>query len=190
MKAGLSDWCPKPVLLRLKEKTVHPFLSNSCLINIPVRILVLLFLGFLVSGCSSSKGTVSGKVFYKGKPLPKGSVTFLLESGGAYGSGIKADGSYTIEKVPAGKVKIIVTVPSQAKDDPRMAMMKQAMKSNKLEISEEAKKDMPAEFKSALEEPGSSGAPISIPKHYSDPEKSGLELIVTGGQQNHDIELK
>jgi hypothetical protein len=155
------------------------------------RAIVLLFVGFLVGGCGSSKGTVSGKVSYNGIPLSDGEVSFLPESGqGAFNARIKEDGSYTIEKVPAGKVKIVVATSSARGNDPRMAMMKQAMKSNKMELSEEARKSMPSGAKDAIEGSGQSGQSTSIPRRYSDPEKSGLELTVTGGKQTHDIELK
>jgi hypothetical protein len=155
------------------------------------RALILLCVGLLAGGCGPSTGTVTGKVRYNGKPLSSGSVSFLPESGkGSFGARIKEDGSYTIEKVPAGKVKIVVNLGKPGGNDRQKAMMQQAMKSNKIELSEEARKSMPSTFKDAAEGPQPSGSVTSIPKRYSDPDQSGLELTVTGGQQTHDIELK
>ena len=155
------------------------------------RAVILMAASLLAGGCGTSTGTVTGKVRYNGKPLSHGSVSFLPESGkGAFVARIKEDGSYTIEKVPAGKVKIVVNAGASSRGDPREAMMQQAMKSNGIELSEEARKSMPSTFKDAAKGPQPSRPIISIPKRYSDPEKSGLELTVTGGPQTHDIELK
>src|SRR5437588_6501794 len=74
--------------------------------------LAILLLALLIAtGCSGKKasGTVSGKVTYQGKALRGGSVTFIPADGvGVATSRIAEDGSYKVEKVPAGNVKITV----------------------------------------------------------------------------------
>jgi hypothetical protein len=161
------------------------------------RGLFLLSLGMLAAGCSS-KGNISGKVLYQGKPLPAKAVTFFPSSGeGAFSSRIEKDGSYSVEKVPVGRVKIVIvpvaqesTGPkAQSKAQPKVQVMAQAMKSGKVIISEEARKKMPPGFKEALEGSSSEGSG-QIPAQYTDPEKSVLEYTVIGGSQTHDIELK
>jgi hypothetical protein len=176
-----------PGCAKESEENMYPLSLNHRL----MRVLILLYVVFLAGGCGPSTGTVTGKVRYNGKPLSSGSVSFLPESGrGSFGARIKEDGSYTIEKVPVGKVKIVVNLGKSRGNNPRRAMMHQAMKSNKVELSEEARKSMPSTFKDAAESPQPSAWVTSIPKRYSDPDQSGLELTVTGGQQTHDIELK
>jgi hypothetical protein len=153
-------------------------------------LLLTLLLGLLAVGCSSKKGTVSGKVTYNGKPLTKGMVTFLPESGqgGAFSSPIKEDGTYMVSGVPAGKMKIAV-VPARVQN--KTAMTPQAGKSENGQVSETGKKIMPRlakKFAGVLEAP--KGPSSDFPSHYSNPEKSGLEFTVTGGSETHDIELK
>ena len=139
-------------------------------------------------------GNISGKVLYQGKPLRAKAVTFFPSSGsGAFTSRIEQDGSYRVEKVPVGKVKIVI-VPlverSGTKQQPKVEAMAKAMKSGKMKISEESRKKMPPGFKEALEDSSSSGGIGPIPAQYTDPEKSVLEYTVIGGSQTHDIELK
>ena len=51
---------------------------------------------------------VSGKVLYKGQPLPYGSVQFMTPAG-VFVSQIAADGSYSLAELPTGLSKISVT---------------------------------------------------------------------------------
>ena len=62
----------------------------------------------LAAGCGS-KGTVTGTVTHNGTPLKGGTIQFIPEDGSQVaGAEIGEDGRYTIEKVPAGKVKVVV----------------------------------------------------------------------------------
>src|SRR4051794_22586118 len=71
-------------------------------------LFLLLLTPLGLSGCGAS-GSVSGKVSYKGTMLKGGTVTFHSPMGKASAvAQIGEDGSYTIEKVPAGDVKICV----------------------------------------------------------------------------------
>jgi hemoglobin len=54
-------------------------------------------------------GTVKGKVTLTGKPLAKGTVALVDKDGKAYSGAIAADGTFTLEKVPAGTYKVTVT---------------------------------------------------------------------------------
>lgn len=65
----------------------------------------------MASGCGRSgpeRFTVSGKVTYRSKPVPTGSVLFVPQRGPASASPIAADGSYRLEAV-AGKHQVGVT---------------------------------------------------------------------------------
>jgi hypothetical protein len=132
----------------------------------------------LAVGCSGSKGVVSGKVLYQGKPIRGGTVSFILEKGGVMFCPIEEDGSYTIRNVPPGPVKITVetqsfrplVVPAGPRSGPPELMKK--MMEPQTNDPERAKRYVP------------------IPIHYSDPSKSNLTYTVQSGAQIHDIDLK
>jgi hypothetical protein len=133
----------------------------------------VLALALLTVGCSS-KGTVSGKVIYKGKPLAGGMVTFVPEGGGAAVTApIQEDGSYTIAKIPPGPVKIAVFLPKpEVKTKSKLPA----------DVPEEG-----AKMFASREGAGRSGQ--GDPK-LGDPNQSGLTYTVISGAQNHDIEIK
>lgn len=54
-------------------------------------------------------GTVSGKVTYKGKPLPAGTVKFHSAKGKAVSATIQEDGTYRAKGVPAGDARLTVS---------------------------------------------------------------------------------
>jgi hypothetical protein len=62
---------------------------------------------FLVgaSGCGRT-ATVKGKVTFQGRPVTHGSVILLSSDGKARSGVIESDGSYSVENVPAGDLKI------------------------------------------------------------------------------------
>jgi hypothetical protein len=158
--------------------------------------LFVLSLGLLAAGCGSGNGNVSGKVLYQGKPLTTGAVTFFPSSGaGAFISRIEQDGSYRVEKVPVGNAKIAIHIPpakrarDRAPQSPQQSMV-QDIKSGKVKISDETRAKLPSAMKKDLEAASSTGETGPIPAQYSDPEKSGLEYMVTGGSHSYNIELK
>jgi len=73
--------------------------------------LVVFGVTLALSGCGKSTGSVSGKVTYKGEPLPSGTVTFVTDAG-VVSSPIAVDGTYSIPKAPLGTVAITVTTPA------------------------------------------------------------------------------
>ena len=131
--------------------------------------IVLLVLPLAVGCGDQAKGTVSGQVTYKGKPLSSGFVTFAGEKGGPLHAEIHSDGSYRVDNVPVGPVKIGV--------EPKAA--------------QDASSHMPrnpkdyGKIKAAVTQSGT-----GIPAAYSDPNQSGLTYSVTKGSQQHDIVLK
>ena len=137
-------------------------------------LILALAVPALLSGCGSKTGTVSGKVTYKDKPVPGGTVTFLVDGKHTATSPIGTDGSYSIEKVPVGPAKIGVAPPPPAARLPGGKMMD------------------PSKFGSSAEKPaaGPTTKPFTLPPQYLNPNKSGLDYTVTGGKQEHDIPLK
>ncbi|WP_145177085.1 hypothetical protein [Gimesia aquarii] len=123
------------------------------------------------TGCSGNSdelptGKVYGKVTYKGKPLPLGSVTFIPDGMGKAASGeIQEDGSYVLTTYSKGDGAIIGN---------HKVMI----------ISERDTSNLPAESAAANED-------LSlIPEKYSmSPKTSGLTAIVKedGNEINFDL---
>jgi hypothetical protein len=143
----------------------------------------LLVLSLLSAGCSGS-GTVSGKVSYKGETLGGGTVLFYSPGKTTVKAGIAADGSYKIENIPAGPVKIAVETKSA--QPPNEAGMRMGMPNIP------ANANLPAEANNSMykSQGGSKGKYVEIPDELGDPETSHLTLEVTGGSQQHNIDLK
>jgi truncated hemoglobin YjbI len=57
-------------------------------------------------------GTVSGKVTYKGQPVPGGTITFHPKEGKAVSAQLQEDGTYSADKVPAGDCTVTVETES------------------------------------------------------------------------------
>jgi hypothetical protein len=135
-----------------------------------------LFGALLAAGCGGGKGTVTGKVFYKGEPVRGGNVSFVPEGGGAVNSAIEEDGSYTVRNVPPGTVKITVENnsfrPAAMQEGP--AFMQKYMKEKKPEMAD----------------PDRAKRYVPIPPKYGDASQSDLTYVVKSGKQEHDIELK
>lgn len=139
-------------------------------------ILLLL----LAAGCSS-KGTVVGKVTYKGKPLSAGMVLFVPEQGGGAFRGDIQDGEYHVEKIPPGPVKIAITPASTS--SPMEYVMKMRPPADVLE------KAAPGTSVEQFTQPAPPPQAASIPEKFLNPDTSGLTYTVQSGSQRHDIEL-
>jgi hypothetical protein len=137
-----------------------------------VRFLPCLAVLALV-GCGPSSGSISGKVTYKDKPLPGGTVAFLTSDQKVKTAIINNDGSYTIDKVTVGPAKISVSPPVAA------GKMPKGMKMDPSKMGAPAGAAPPTDDK-----------PVSLPDKYKDPEKSGLTYTIIKGKQEHNIELK
>jgi hypothetical protein len=126
----------------------------------------------LATGCGGPyTGTVTGKVTYKGTPLPGGIVTFIHPDGRIGQATIKEDGSYTVEQAPGGDVKCTVQTVKPIPAVPK------SMASKLPGGGHAAEPVYPA------------GKYVRIPEKYSKPETSGLNLTVHRGSQNYDISL-
>jgi hypothetical protein len=127
----------------------------------PSWLMVLI----LVGGCAPRVGGVSGTVTYQGKPLETGTIIFYDAANNAPSSPINKDGTYSIPKVAAGKVKIAVLMP--------LAIPFKGM-------------DMPAV---GGKQPTESIKVPTLPPRFADPEQSGLSYEVTAGNNMHDVKL-
>src|SRR5690242_15554338 len=78
-----------------------------------VRLVPWLLAALACAGCGRV-GQVAGKVSYREKPLPDGTVMLLASDGRPYDGKIEPDGSFLIRDVPAGTAKVAVTSMSAA----------------------------------------------------------------------------
>jgi len=142
------------------------------------RLLPLCLLAAAV-GCNyTSKPppyvSISGKVLYKGRPLPGGRITFVTVQGGfASAATIREDGSYQLS-APTGDVKISV---DNSMLQPRRGTPTQ-----------------PPQSEGMMKHSGGDPDPVKgqyvdIPSKYNMADTSGLTYKVQPGDQTHDVTL-
>jgi len=145
-------------------------------------LALVLAVAVVLLGCSSSplppgpKGTVQGKVTYKGKPVPAGSTIMFVHGATSLAATaqIGADGSYTAmmaggDQLPAGKYSISVSPPASG------------------EISEQT--DMEA-YKRMMEGGAASTTPTGpFPEKYHAAETSGVTFELKEGPNTFDLDM-
>jgi hypothetical protein len=137
--------------------------------------LAILLLSLLTVGCGggSTTAAVSGRVTYKGKPVPKANVSFVPAEGtGRAASGFTDDGGrYTLGTLStsdgAAPGKYRVGVIARGPDRP----------------------PKPGETGSGMPGEMMPGDPV-IPVKYFTPDTSGLTFEVKRGSNRYDIDLK
>jgi hypothetical protein len=152
------------------------------------RLAALLLLGVVV-GCGPGRGTVSGQVKFKGRPLPGGQIAFIPadpKQPPVFGS-LDENGRYELT-VAAGNVKISV-------DNRELAPPPETGKGlpEGLPPGIKLPKGGKAQVRPAPQQPQSDKLPgkyVEIPSKYYQIETSGLSYTVTAGSQTHDIELQ
>ncbi len=122
-------------------------------------------------GCGGGRSSVSGKVTYQGRTVIYGSVVFLSADKTARSAVIQCDGSYTVDDVPAGVVKIGVI----SRDPAQSRAARRRRQSNPTGSSSAA--------------PPTTGW-FPLPAEFETAENSKLSCTVSSGHLHHDIELK
>jgi hypothetical protein len=114
-------------------------------------------------------GTISGKVFFRGRPLPGGTISFAPAKGKAVVVSLRGDGTYAAARLPVGELRVAIETESVAPKPPR---------------AKDAKTTPPP--------PPPPGGPryVPIPRKYGDLNTSGLTLEVKAGEQIADFQLK
>lgn len=144
--------------------------------------LVALAAVLVLAGCGEN-GTLTGKVTYRGQPVPKANVYFLCED--KTSKSVKCDdlGNYTI-KLPIGKAQVCVNNVDQVAP----AMMSQMIA--KQQSGKDTKADIEQSIKTMEKEIGDGrGGSVAVPRKYNTAESSGLIVHVAGGKQLLDIPL-
>jgi hypothetical protein len=121
--------------------------------------LVLLLCLPVLADKPAAPVVVEGKVTYKGKPLPAGTIAFHPAKGKPVKAVIKEDGSYTAKDVPVGQVRVTIETES---------VKKAAKKKDKVEKAPKY---------------------VAIPLKYGDPKTTPLVVEVKAGRQIADIQL-
>jgi hypothetical protein len=157
----------------------------------PGRIVLALVLLLPAVGCSSKKGTVFGKVFYQGKPLPGGQVDFLFPNGPGGGSSQidPKDGSYRIANLSRGTMKVVV----QPYREPAMPVGMAGGPPGG-QFGGPPPGALPAGVDPKLLRPGenfdSSGAQaVEIPYKYTLADQTPLECTVKGGEEPQEFNI-
>jgi hypothetical protein len=128
----------------------------------------------LAAGCGGSfTAPVSGKVTYKGKALPGGTVTFIHPDGRVGYGTIHEDGTYSISAAPGGNVKCIVQTTKPIVPPPQK---------------------LAARLSGGAAKPGATVYPagpyVPIPEKYGDPQTSGLSYTIDRASNTIDIPLE
>jgi hypothetical protein len=134
--------------------------SKPSIARSAVRAAMLILLVLVAGGCRRF-ATVTGKVRYGDRAVTYGSVILLSADGTACAGVIEADGSYTINDVSPGSVRIVVI-----SRDP-----------SKGRVTARARKTTEA------------AAWFPLPAKYEKAETSGLGATIPAGSFAHDILL-
>ena len=131
--------------------------------------LAVLF-GF-ANGCGPGKGGLTGKVTLDGKAITKGQVSLQAGNGQIYAGDIGEDGTYLINGIPSGTVKVAVTSIDEAVTEYFRALAKAGKREGV------APKAPPK-------------AMFAIPEKYGDFNTSDLTTVVkSGAPTTYNIEI-
>src|SRR5262245_28898227 len=136
------------------------------------RLVAVLSLGLSLAaaGCGGGTGDLAGKVLYKDKPVVYGTVFAVGSDQQLRTAAIDPDGSYRLEKVPAGEVRLAVVSPDPAEVT---VVGREGPKGSK--------KGVPGVDR---------GKWFPIPDQYTTIDRSPLTVTVRRGLNEHNIDLK
>jgi hypothetical protein len=139
-------------------------------------VLAFALVAVLNGGCGAGKGSIEGKVTYKGKPLPVGTVSVFAGDNQVLSGTIAADGSYRVLGVPAGTAILTVATPP-----PAPPAFVPAVKPPPIQDPNYPKEMLP----------NPTVKTVPIPKRYADPKESNLSVTVERDKVTSlDIDLK
>jgi len=193
-----------------------------------VPVALLCAAGLLLVGCGKKKdllpnagNAVSGKITYKDGPLPFGLIQFYaVETEEVVGSSqVNPDGSYRIDNLPPGEVRIAILTKTPSMAGRNMPPPGREMPTDP---SQAPKSGPPPWHRRGPQMPGMTGRPgmpggmppgmpggmafptvnssqappevraeiEALDEKYRDPQTAQLAYTVTPGEQTHDIVLK
>jgi uncharacterized protein YceK len=125
-----------------------------------------------LSGCGTGTTSISGKVTYQGKKVVYGTVVVVDSTGSSNAGTIKPDGSFTINNVKPGTVKVAVT--SQA---PPGAKVTKAAR-----VGRDADDDRTPADANATVDPEVVKNWFPLPKEFGYPDESKISLTAKAGE--------
>lgn len=149
---------------------------------------------FTLLGCGSS-GTLHGKVTHAGSALPAGTklIFYHEKSDRSFPTEVTSDGTYSIDKLPTGTVKIAVQPVEGSGYSGGAGAMQGANKKEKSAIT------FAPSGGDVIAPPGNLGGGISggtgpksivhIDPNLKDPKTTTLSVEVKGGNQEHNIDV-
>jgi hypothetical protein len=89
--------------------------TSRCPILVALLTLAVVLTCGQRAAAADDLASVNGTITVDGKPLPSGRILFHLGDGQFVGAKIKEDGTFKMERVPAGKYKVTVEAAVGAK---------------------------------------------------------------------------
>jgi hypothetical protein len=141
-------------------------------------------------GCEWGKGKVSGRVLFRGAPLPGGRLTFRPADPRLNSVSAELDEQGNYQAVlPVGEVKVSIDNRELEPAAPREIGVPGNLPPQVRTMLLNAKADRPPPKPRDNAPAKSSALYRKIPRRYYDAETSGLQFTVQSGAQLHDIEL-
>lgn len=159
--------------------------------SIKFTIVSFLLSAFVVAGCSQSQtpSSISGKVTYKGQPVPSGTISFHRsgeDQSGVYPFPLKSDGTY--EGAGMLAEEMIVTVETESANPKRQTdtYKRPGMKGDN-PMAEYDKMMREKGFKTAT--PTDANLYVLIPKKYADKKSTPLRAPLKRGKNVLNFDL-
>lgn len=150
--------------------------------------LGLLLVFPVLAGCAPKVGHVTGRVTYRGNPVPAGWIQFRPADAGqnSVTAALDADGNFSAD-LPAGEVTVSI---DNREWEPRSEGAVPSLPPG-LPISAETRAKLAAQATSKKDEVPRerTGKYLPIPEKYYDASTSGLTFKVKGGNQTENFEL-
>lgn len=132
-----------------------------------------------LGGCGDApRGRIHGTIKFQGKPLAGATVVFLAKDNRTYLADIKPDGSYAVDDVALGTVRVSIQ-PLPSRPVPKAE-----------KPSRDDKGDYGDEKASAKPRPEFKAIGPPIPAHFADPNTSGLTFELTQAVQEWSVDIK
>jgi hypothetical protein len=144
---------------------------------------VILLAAVALAGCGPGRGEVTGKVTYKGAPVPGGLLTFRPADPrqNSVPAELSQSGTYSVV-LPAGEVTVTV-------DNTGLAPAPEMVVEPPVPLPPEVRKAMAASRPRSAGKSKRSERYVELPTKYQEAETSGLTFTVKRGSQTKDFEL-
>jgi hypothetical protein len=147
------------------------------------RVSALLVVLLVVPGCGVPRARVHGTLKYEGKPLGGAIITFFSADNAAFSARTHSDGTYQVDRVPQGTVRVSVQIP-QPRPKPRTEPK------GVLKADQEAGLKTSWEGKEGKQANDPAAPRIKLPVRYGNPDTSELSFELKEADQDYSIDLK